>query len=682
MSGAVMLLMAATVGITYGWTPDDRDGVKYIIQIPPDKMEQVARTGEISSQIPAEIRSHVSEVVIRVGEGSVPRITPEYLSSRSASAPSSFAASDPDQIPVPIPSMGNPTELRPIGATGSTTTAMMKPAPQSGGMNMPGGYGMTPASSGGNASQPSTLPPSTSPPSTTYSGTGYGNTNPSGTGYNSASLEQAARDAANQFNSATDASRQQIQQNIQNAAKRMENSTNAQVQAAANGVQDAANRAIYGPALPPNTGGSSANGPPPSSYGSNPNPTNTYSSTTGSGSPPGYGTPPSLTSSQPSTSSTNANPYSASGPPSTSPAQDPDWYALQNNSGSRPSTSPVGGAGGAFAGGNFARLPAGLQAPPTSVATSSNPSGGQSPSPYASDTTQTASSGNGLDYDPNLSPAQAAQLPKNGYSYDAEGYPVDREGYRVDHYGRRIDRQGQLITAEDSIGAPPSPIGSPPQASRQSMANLGSSMGRPNLGSSMGPNLGSSIGQAGRNTGKAGRNIGNMGGNLGGNLGQAGGKGIVNHPADRNSSSGSSLVRPPLDLPAAGGRGRDGFASDSDSRLAGLDGRNGGDNLLPANAGRNDRLSDLTDDSSRASAADRFARDRDDDNQASGRGGASKIERPAEQVAAQPIFNALLLLSVVANVYLLFWLKNLRVQFRDMVAAKRASASGSLATGV
>jgi hypothetical protein len=42
-----------------------------------------------------------------------------------------------------------------------------------------------------------------------------------------------------------------------------------------------------------------------------------------------------------------------------------------------------------------------------------------------------------------------------------------------------------------------------------------------------------------------------------------------------------------------------------------------------------------------------------------------------KQVAAQPLFNGLLLLSFVANIYLMFWLKNLRLQFRDLVAAKR-----------
>jgi hypothetical protein len=47
-----------------------------------------------------------------------------------------------------------------------------------------------------------------------------------------------------------------------------------------------------------------------------------------------------------------------------------------------------------------------------------------------------------------------------------------------------------------------------------------------------------------------------------------------------------------------------------------------------------------------------------------------------QTVTAQPLFNGLLLISIVANVYLIFWLKNLRHQFRDMVTAKRVAGSG------
>ncbi len=45
-------------------------------------------------------------------------------------------------------------------------------------------------------------------------------------------------------------------------------------------------------------------------------------------------------------------------------------------------------------------------------------------------------------------------------------------------------------------------------------------------------------------------------------------------------------------------------------------------------------------------------------------------EKRRTTLAAQPMFNGLLLMSIVANVYLIFWLKNLRHQFHDLVASK------------
>ncbi len=48
-----------------------------------------------------------------------------------------------------------------------------------------------------------------------------------------------------------------------------------------------------------------------------------------------------------------------------------------------------------------------------------------------------------------------------------------------------------------------------------------------------------------------------------------------------------------------------------------------------------------------------------------------------ESVTTQPLFNGLLLISIVANVYLIFWLKNLRLQYHEMVTAKRMASSNT-----
>ncbi len=56
---------------------------------------------------------------------------------------------------------------------------------------------------------------------------------------------------------------------------------------------------------------------------------------------------------------------------------------------------------------------------------------------------------------------------------------------------------------------------------------------------------------------------------------------------------------------------------------------------------------------------------------------AAGPQRGAKTVAAQPVFNGLLLFSFVANVYLAWWLKNLRHEFRELVVAKRVARSGN-----
>lgn len=71
MGGASLLLaVAATTTIGYGWQPDKQGGLEYIVQIPPGELE---RSGEITSRIDPRVRGMVSRVVIRVGDGPVPQ---------------------------------------------------------------------------------------------------------------------------------------------------------------------------------------------------------------------------------------------------------------------------------------------------------------------------------------------------------------------------------------------------------------------------------------------------------------------------------------------------------------------------------------------------------------------------------------------------------------------------------
>lgn len=103
MGGLLVLLAVAVTSVTYGWQPDGTGGVEYLVQVSPDKLAQVRSTGEISSTIPAEIRGHVSRVVIRVGDGPLPRTISSAM-QQSAEADRLSAA---DHQNVPIPQMGS-----------------------------------------------------------------------------------------------------------------------------------------------------------------------------------------------------------------------------------------------------------------------------------------------------------------------------------------------------------------------------------------------------------------------------------------------------------------------------------------------------------------------------------------------------------------------------------------------
>lgn len=712
MSGAVMLLMAVSIGITYGWTPDGGNGVKYIIQIPPEKVDQVVRTGEISSQIPAEIRSHVSEVVIRIGQGSVPRITPNFLSrSTPARAPdtagqaetSAYAAAD--RTPVPIPAMGDPSVPRPIPGYGSVSTAVMKPSPQGGGMNLPGGFGMTPAT-GTNAAGPST------------------------------NFGQVARDTANnmatQFQGAVqgaiDNSRTQVEQTFNTAADRLGENASAQMQATTNNLRDSASQLFNtntrtGSSDPDDprarlsqnnyAANGSTNRPSTDTYNRNTDTRSGYPSTSSNET---AATPPPFATSRagmPSTSPTST--ASRSGKTSTS---SDDWYDPRNGSRRRPSTDPVDStndpiSGGGLAGGNFGRLPAGLQPDTTPRSTRSSDTSARTQytnATYADTTQRTSSTTSNVDYDPNLTPAQAAQLPKNGYSFDAENYPVDRQGYRLDQYGRRVDRQGRLLTAVDTMG------GQNAGTSNSNNQSAPNNYGQPRNPTNTGlyandPNRSTNIATAGPPNLNSASNQGN------------------NYPTNTNFQNNSpQLVQPPLapnNGNYAGGNypntasqyantqyptsqyptspypgtsqygsnnpqsglsptlspGMPGYPQYPDPRLASLTGNtsnSGGPNMPSSGNGSS------VDEDSRPSPSDRDSRsDRFATSSSALANGPSDSAYTPEQVAAQPIFNALLLLSIVANVYLLFWLKNLRLQFRDMVATKRANkASNSLAASV
>ena len=106
MGGVPVLFLLAAMGITYGWQPDGNGGVEYVIQIPPEQLEDLKRSGALTSVINPKVQGHVSRVIVKVGNETLREITPSELNQtvRTSSASGVRTASH-DDSPVPIPEM-------------------------------------------------------------------------------------------------------------------------------------------------------------------------------------------------------------------------------------------------------------------------------------------------------------------------------------------------------------------------------------------------------------------------------------------------------------------------------------------------------------------------------------------------------------------------------------------------
>lgn len=151
MGAVPVLIMLAAVGVDYGWQPDGTtsprgDNVEYIIQIPPQHLDQIRSAGEITSAIDPSIQGRVSRIVVKVGTGAVPkdggRVTPAAEAARAGGA----AASADDAAQIPIPEIAADALATNTGnrAAGPSSASLMKPDPQAGAFTMPEATG-TPA---------------------------------------------------------------------------------------------------------------------------------------------------------------------------------------------------------------------------------------------------------------------------------------------------------------------------------------------------------------------------------------------------------------------------------------------------------------------------------------------------------------------------------------------------------
>jgi hypothetical protein len=72
MFGTILCLAAVTLGVEFGWEPNDNGGLEYIIQISPESLEGFQGGKPLWSDFPRDLRG-LQTIRFQVGEGELPR---------------------------------------------------------------------------------------------------------------------------------------------------------------------------------------------------------------------------------------------------------------------------------------------------------------------------------------------------------------------------------------------------------------------------------------------------------------------------------------------------------------------------------------------------------------------------------------------------------------------------------
>ncbi len=647
MGGVPMLLMVAALGVDYGWQPDGGGGVEYVIQVPADQWDRVKELGEISSVIDPQVQGRVSRVIIRVGSSPLPRTAPALSASSPTSntrPASSSVVAAVDLTPVPIPEMSDgrydvpiPGERRVTGdVLRSSSEAVMKPDPA----------------------------------------------DPPGSGFSLPTMHDvtnAGRNVTDQLQRDLAANAQATVDSTLNRLRPGESSANDALSRLGNAARDAAGT------MAGNAGTSRTAAPStaPLDWRNNP---------LAGADPAASRTPPFTGAATGAAAATNAAGVRPGGPstdpigqesarwtpPSTTRVAPPDYAsapaATRNdaNAGGANLAQPNAGYG---ASGGFAQVPDSLRRDTTAARTDAANAYADSTqaSPQANAADPRGYGGANLTYpstsatnnpavdprqvDPRLTARERALLPPGAYTFNTRGEPIAYDG-------TRLDANGYPIASPDTLGTTPYPA-------TTAVNNSSTNYPAQNYPPSAYPGT---TGQQSAYpvTGFPSTGFANGGYSDAGNASNYNPPGTTYNPAATASLGQISPMAPSLAVDprladtrlAAGARAND--LARANESLIGRSGLSGNTNQGYST------IEDLAGSSS---------------DQSLSRGETDFLNRTHATVlgsrptiAAQPLFNVLLLLSIVANFYLVYWLKNMRHQFRDLVAAKRmAQSSNSVA---
>ncbi|WP_442506884.1 hypothetical protein SH528x_005758 [Novipirellula sp. SH528] len=674
MGGVPVLLLFAAIGVTYGWQPDGGGGVEYIIQVPADQLDRLQESGEVTSVIDPQVQGHVSRIVIRVGNQRLPRETPSAISQLRHEVPvtnggtnsaivetqtrrdrnlNAFDASD--QQPIPIPQMTANSQVQPIPGLHA---AQNKLAGNPAGITSQAESMMKPDASNPAAGPGFSFPSSAIPKSLQEAA---GNT--------AANVRDGLNDAARDLGSST---RGELDAAMTRATQKAEESAAGMVDRAGNALRKGFD---FGAA-----NGSSGNNNPADAARTPEANRFEVPSFTGSDAP-----------------GTNSASRSLAGGPSTVPTnsrdmvlgRDKDWQDLnqmnarsQTNMAGGPSTDPVG-----------------------SSSTDNRAASTQFTQPRTTNTTNTglgttSTFGRPPDALNTTTAAQqrAAQERAAQERAAQEGAARDRLAHERAVQEQQAAYQRQQANANTPSNAPASPTY--PYGQSSPFPGGGQSSNFANAGAND-PN-GRTYGQSFPNDGTAASAITNA--NADPRLSTTDAAKLppngwsynaYGRPIDREGNELDSYGRiiptqytnttrladqsagnttPPPRAPA----GYDSNANAVGANTAGANPppRNPG-NAGGSGSGQTFTSQNRNNAEDVGSPSDLGRRYTDAEAReaalAADRAEYSRNVAPAKTVAAQPLFNGLLLISIVGNVYLAFWLKNLRHQFHDLVAAKRMS---------
>lgn len=639
MGGVPVLLMMAALGITYGWQPDHDGGVEYIIQLHPEEVRELHSLGEVTSVIDPAVQGRVSRIVLRVGDSELPRQMPMHLAKKSAASSSRADESveTNDYTPIAIPQLGDaPAEL-PLMALNAA-------------INSRPGAAMKPQTSGAAPSGLS-LPPS------------------------------LAVDSTSSFQTGT------------NGASTPSTDPNLGYRIPPPATRTPANQPV---AAPPFTG-------PLPNTAATPNPMATSRAggpTTDPMSRDASWTQfPTPTAAEPNATSSSATPGAMNAPAPTAATAGSNVpssllptnpFANRNNAAAAPSTnygaSPVSSAD------TFGRTPAGLTAPTSNQA-----------SPYGTppSTSNTERQGSFVNvpstesiFNKGQTPAPNATTP---YAAQANQFnPPSTQpaaASATNNFGvpPGTNRLGQSIANTSSqlpgrFGVNPSAAPTSAQTSAQTRAG-GVSGGYPTTTGTTRPDpsltpaqiaAGAwSVDAYGQPVDRRGRPVASTGNRPSTQPNAVAGANSFQTSPTGSGSSFSRLGSPTSSNPVIQTSGQSSFGFGTSPGRAATTGP--------------PRMGQAREPTSPSSERPFATSQRQSHPQAGSASGTSPnvtlssnsaiepVTQP-DRVAAQPLFNGLLLISVVANIYLIFWLKNLRVQYHDLVAAKRMASSGNTAT--